>query len=217
TTKRQVAAMLAEERPHLRPLPPTPFRYYAFGTRTVHPDGCVEVARAYYRVPPGRIGHDVAVQWDERVVRILAPETGALLPEHERQHLGQYREHPDDRPRRTLPTTLQLLARAATIGPHVGQLATTLHADDALRAVRRMKETTTMQLPQLLRALRHLGLGGIATSLEARLVQAQADHSAYADFLALLLQDELTRRADRLLTRRLKEAQFRDPDKTLDG
>src|SRR2546422_7388536 len=75
----------------------------------------------------------------------------------------------------------------------------------------------TMQLPELLRALRHLGLGGIATSLEARLVQAQADRSAYADFLALLLQDELTRRADRLLTRRLKEAQFRDPDKTLDG
>src|SRR5437879_528848 len=75
----------------------------------------------------------------------------------------------------------------------------------------------TMQLPELLHALRHLGLGGIATSLEARLVQAQADRSAYADFLALLLQDELTRRADRLLTRRLKEAQFRDPDKTLDG
>ena len=139
TTKRQVAAMFAEERPHLCPLPPTPFRYYAFGTRTVHPDGCVEVAKAYYRVPPGRIGHDVAVQWDERVVRILAPETGALLREHERQHLGQYREHPDDRPRRTLPTTLQLLARAATIGPHVGQLATTLHTDDALRAVRRIQ------------------------------------------------------------------------------
>src|SRR5437773_2600112 len=74
-----------------------------------------------------------------------------------------------------------------------------------------------MQLPELLHALRHLGPGGTATSPEARLVQAQADHSAYADFLALLLQDELTRRADRLLTRRLKEARFRDPDKTLEG
>src|SRR5206468_9546625 len=74
-----------------------------------------------------------------------------------------------------------------------------------------------MQLPELLHALRHLGLGGMATSLEARLVQAQADHSAYADFLALLVQDELTRRADRLLARRLKEAQLRDADKTLDG
>jgi transposase len=139
TTKRQVAAMFAEERPHLRPLPPTPFRYYAFGTRTVHPDGCVEVAKAYYRVPPGRLGELVAVQWDERVVRILDVETGALLREHERQHLGQYTEHPDDRPRRTPPTTLQLLARAATVGPHVGQLATTLHTDDALRAVRRIQ------------------------------------------------------------------------------
>jgi transposase len=139
TTKRQVAAMFAEERPHLRPLPPTPFRYYAFGTRTVHPDGCVEVLKAYYRVPPGRIGTDVAVQWDARVVRILDPRTGALLREHERQHPGQYREHPDDRPRRTPPSTLRLLAQAASVGPHVGDLASTLHADDPLRAVRRIQ------------------------------------------------------------------------------
>jgi len=139
TTKRQVAAMFAEERPHLHALPPTPFRYYAFGTRTVHPDGCVEVAKAYYRVPPGRIGHDVSVQWDERRVRILDPQTGALLREHERHHPGGYREDPEDRPRRTPPTTLQLLARAATIGPRVGQLATLLHTDDALRGVRRIQ------------------------------------------------------------------------------
>jgi transposase len=139
TTKRQVAAMFAEERPHLQPLPPTPFRYYAFGTRTVHLDGCVEVARAYYRVPPGRIGTEVAVEWDDRVVRIRDLRTGALLREHERQHPGQYREHPDDRPRRTPPSTLDLLARAVAVGAHVGQLATTLHADDPLRAVRRMQ------------------------------------------------------------------------------
>ncbi len=74
-----------------------------------------------------------------------------------------------------------------------------------------------MQLPELLRALRHLGLGGMAASLETRLVQAQADQLPLADFLSLLVQDELTRRADRLLARRLKEAQFRDADKTLDG
>jgi transposase len=51
TTKRQVAAMFAEERPALRPLPVAPFRYYQFGTRTVHLDGCVEVASAYYVRP----------------------------------------------------------------------------------------------------------------------------------------------------------------------
>ena len=139
TTKRQVAAMFAEERPHLRPLPPTPFRYYAYGTRTVHLDGCVEVANAYYRVPPGRIGARVFVAWDERTVRILDLRTNALLREHERQHPGGYREDPDDRPRHTPPTTLKLLARAATVGAHVGDLATALHTDDPLRAVRRIQ------------------------------------------------------------------------------
>jgi hypothetical protein len=35
-TKRQVAAMFAEEKPHLQPLPLEPFRYYQYGERTVH-------------------------------------------------------------------------------------------------------------------------------------------------------------------------------------
>ena len=74
-----------------------------------------------------------------------------------------------------------------------------------------------MQLPELVRTLRQLGLGGMADSLDARVVQAQADRLAVADFLALLVGDELTRRADRLLARRLKDAQFRNADKTLDG
>jgi DNA replication protein DnaC len=74
-----------------------------------------------------------------------------------------------------------------------------------------------MQLPDLIRTFRQLGLSGIADTLESRLIQAQADQLAPADFLALLLHDELTRRADRLLARRLKDAQFRDADKTLDG
>jgi transposase len=51
TTKRQVAAMFAEERPALGPLPLEPFRYYRFGGRTVHLDGCVEVEAAYYGAP----------------------------------------------------------------------------------------------------------------------------------------------------------------------
>jgi hypothetical protein len=70
TTKRQVA--FAEERLYLQPLPLEPFRYYQYGERVVHLDGHVEVERAYYSVPPGRIGTTVAVQWDGRVVRLLA-------------------------------------------------------------------------------------------------------------------------------------------------
>jgi hypothetical protein len=53
TTKRQVAAMFAEKRSTLQPLPVEPFRYYSFGKRTVHLDGCIEVEAAYYAPPPG--------------------------------------------------------------------------------------------------------------------------------------------------------------------
>lgn len=35
--------MFAEERPALLPLPLEPFRYYQYGRRTVHLDGCVEL------------------------------------------------------------------------------------------------------------------------------------------------------------------------------
>ena len=61
----------AEEKPALLPLPVEPFRYYKYGERTVHLDGCVEVAAAYYGAPPGWIGRKVQVQFnDAHVLRI---------------------------------------------------------------------------------------------------------------------------------------------------
>src|SRR5438552_19073613 len=91
TTKRQVAAMFAEEKPFLLPLPLEPFRYYQYGERTVHLDSCVEVDAAYYSVPRGRIGKLVNVQWDSLHVRILDPRTCHLLREHVRQERGRHR------------------------------------------------------------------------------------------------------------------------------
>jgi len=70
-TKRQVAAMFAEEKPFLQALPLEPFRYYQYGVRTVHLDGCVEVEAAYYGAPPGWIGRQANVQWDALFVRLL--------------------------------------------------------------------------------------------------------------------------------------------------
>ena len=93
TTKRQVAVMCAEERPALGPLPLEPFRYYRYGERTVHLDGCVEVEAAYYGVPPAWIGHRVHVQWNDLYVRILTPTTGQLLREHVRAPRGWHRIH----------------------------------------------------------------------------------------------------------------------------
>jgi transposase len=138
TTKRQVAAMFAVERPHLRPLPLEPFRYYQYGTRTVHLDGCVEVAGAYYAPPPGWLGRDIAVQWDDHHVRLLAPTTGQLLREHRRHDRGRHAIHPADQPTRTPPTTLALLARAARAAPAIGTLCTAIHRRDGEPGVRRI-------------------------------------------------------------------------------
>jgi Mu transposase-like protein len=138
TTKRQVAAMFTEERPHLRPLPLEPFRYYQYGTRTVHLDGCVEVAGAYYAPPPGWLGREVAVQWDELNVRLLDPTTGQLLREHRRQARGRHAIHPDDQSKRTPPSTLTLLARAAHAGLAIGTLCTTIHRREGAPGVRRI-------------------------------------------------------------------------------
>jgi hypothetical protein len=80
TTKRQVAAMFAEEKPTLLPLPLEPFRYYQYGERIVHLDGCVEVEAAYYGAPPGWIGRQVGVQWDDLYVRLLVPLHAEILP-----------------------------------------------------------------------------------------------------------------------------------------
>ena len=74
-----------------------------------------------------------------------------------------------------------------------------------------------MNLIELQRALRQLRLGGIAAVLETRLHQAQAEAMAPIDLISCLVGDELTRRSERLLDRRRKQAAFRDPHKTLDN
>jgi DNA replication protein DnaC len=74
-----------------------------------------------------------------------------------------------------------------------------------------------VNLIELDRALRQLRLSGMATVLEMRLRQAQAESLAPIDFLSCLVSDELTRRSERLLERRTKQAQFRDPQKTLNN
>jgi DNA replication protein DnaC len=74
-----------------------------------------------------------------------------------------------------------------------------------------------MNLIELERSLRQLRLGGMAAVLETRLRQAQAEAMAPIDLISCLVSDELTRRSDRLLERRQKQAGFRDANKTLDN
>jgi hypothetical protein len=138
-TKRQVAAMFADEKPFLQPLPLEPFRYYQYGERTVHLDGCVEVEAAYYGAPPGWIGRKVNVQWDAMFVRLLDPRTGELLREHLSGKRGGHRIRDADRPRRTPPQLLQLLGRAHKAGANIGAICDAIHARQGELGIRRIQ------------------------------------------------------------------------------
>ncbi len=72
-----------------------------------------------------------------------------------------------------------------------------------------------MTSDELDRSLRQLRLGGMADTLVLRSQQARAENLGPLDFIGLLVHDEMQRRGDRLIARRIKAAGFRD-EKTLD-
>lgn len=70
-------------------------------------------------------------------------------------------------------------------------------------------------MEQLQYQLKSIRLSGMANTLPMRLQEARANDLPHVEFLVLLVQDELTKRQDRLLNRRLKAARFPEL-KTLD-
>jgi len=62
--------------------------------------------------------------------------------------------------------------------------------------------------PSLLQTLKQLRLSGLAESLEVRLNEASGNRLDHAEFLELILQDELNVRLSRLVSRRVKSACF---------
>lgn len=161
TTKRQVAAAFAEEKPYLQALPTAPFRYFDFGVRTVHLDGCVEVDAAYYGAPPGWIGRLVNVQWDAMWVRLMDPKTGELLREHRKKPPGYRSVQPQDKPSKTPPTTLNLLARAERAGKSVGALCAEIH--------RRKEEGGVRRIQGVLSLVKKHGASAIESACDAAL------------------------------------------------
>jgi len=73
-----------------------------------------------------------------------------------------------------------------------------------------------MNLIELERALHQLRLGGMPQCWKSAAASAGGTDGSI-DLLSSLVSDELTRRADRLLERRRKQAVFRDADRTLDN
>jgi hypothetical protein len=72
-------------------------------------------------------------------VRLLDPRTGELLREHLSGKRGGHRIRDADRPRRTPPPLLQLLARAHKAGASIGAVCDAIHARQGELGMRRIQ------------------------------------------------------------------------------
>lgn len=126
TTRQQVKKLFEIEKTLLQPLALESFPNYQEGERTVHRDGHVEVAKAYYSVPPEYLGRKLWVRWDSRFVRIYNQRFEQVAI-HSRVQPGRFhtlREHLDDRKISAVERGAEFLIRKAFhIGPSVGQWA----------------------------------------------------------------------------------------------
>ena len=93
TTRQQVGKVFREvEQAHVQSLPLTRFPFFHESQRSVHRDGHVEVAKAYYSVPPEYVGRRVWVRWDGQVVRIFNQRLEQLAL-HVQQEPGRFSTH----------------------------------------------------------------------------------------------------------------------------
>ncbi len=140
TIRRQVGQLFAEvERPALRPLPLERFPFFQEGERKVHRDGHVEVAKAYYSVPPEYLGCTVWVRWDSRLVHIFNRHLEVIVV-HVRRPPGQFstqRAHLAAKKISNLERgAVWLLSQARGIGPESARWAEAMLAARGIEGVR---------------------------------------------------------------------------------
>ncbi len=138
TTRRQVFTHFEEtDKKALSPLASTPFPFFQRGTRTVHPDGHVEVEGSFYPAPPHLVSQDVEVRFDRHLVRIFHGEAPVAV--HARVRPGEYARGMSGS---QAPTSSQraflanLIARCERVGMPLRQWAEAAHEERGVRALR---------------------------------------------------------------------------------
>jgi transposase len=139
TTRKQVYAHFLEvEQPALQPLAQGPFNLFEVGTRTVHPDGHIQIEGAFYSAPHRLVGEEVRVHWDDHLVRVYAG--GRCVAVHTRTQPGRFAtqgEHrPAHKPARQEAYQATLLAKAEHIGPRALAWAQAATEERGVRAYR---------------------------------------------------------------------------------
>ena len=137
TTRRQVWRHFVEvEQGALQPCATEAFPLFRNGTRTVHVDGHVEVAGAFYPVPLALLGQRVRVQWDEHLVRVFHDD--ALATVHRLVPPGVYAPRPGEATASTRQQGFvdRLLGQCERVGPPLRAWADAAVASRGVRAIR---------------------------------------------------------------------------------
>ncbi|TCG08131.1 transposase [Paraburkholderia steynii] len=121
--RRQVESMFEEEKPHLRALPLTAFRYFKQVVGTVSDDTTVRIDHSWYAARPAAIGSTVLVRVFDSTIEVRDRQTQALLRIHPRfTEPGQLLLPEDERPFNPSRQTAFLLSAAGDIGPQTKAL-----------------------------------------------------------------------------------------------
>ncbi|MGN6370705.1 MAG: IS21 family transposase [Phycisphaerae bacterium] len=140
TTRKQVGKVFHEiERATLLPLPAERFPFFHEALRTVHRDGHVAVAQAYYSVPPEYVGRQVQVRWDAHLVKIFNHRHEQIAI-HAREQAGRFATNQAHlHPHKTSTVergTSYLLQQAALLGSNVATWSQAMLQNRGVEGVR---------------------------------------------------------------------------------
>ena len=127
------------EQSALQPLPPGSFPIFEEARRKVGRDGHIEVARAYYSVPPEYLGRAVWVRYDTRLVRVYNDRFEQIAT-HSRSAPGRFRTDRSHIPREKISGVERgadyLVSKAARIGSGAGRWARAMLEERGIEGVR---------------------------------------------------------------------------------
>jgi transposase len=140
TIRQQVGKVFAAvERPALQGLPVGRFPFFHEGQRIVHRDGHVEVAKAYYSVPPEYVTRTVWVRWDERLVRVFNQHQAQIIV-HARVAAGRFSTDPGHIAAAKISVVERgaawMLSQVRRLGPQSGRWGEGLLATRGIEGVR---------------------------------------------------------------------------------
>jgi transposase len=140
TTKSHVRTVFETiERPALQPLPHQSFPLFEEARRKVGRDGHIEVAKAYYSVPPEYLGRAVWVRYNTRIVRVYNDRFEQIAV-HSRSAPGRFRTDHAHIPCQKISAIERgadyLISKAAHIGPGAGRWARAMLDERGIEGIR---------------------------------------------------------------------------------